>query len=232
MTQSISSTQGTGSTQTTSLTKTASSALGKDEFLKLLTYQLKAQNPLKPYDNQEFASQLAQFSQLEQLSDIRSLLEESATNNTLLTQTMANSALPGMLGKSAKAMTDTVNYNGTDNVQLGFTSPYSVASGKLVITDANGALVNTIELNGKDLSKGDHSITWDGKNLNGDSVTSGDYKFNVQLDEANGSSFNADTYTRGKIDAVRFKSEGTLLVINGMEIPLNKVADITTGNGL
>ncbi len=50
----------------------------KDQFLKLLTFQLRAQNPLKPYDNQEFATQLAQFSQLEQLSDIKGLLEKQA----------------------------------------------------------------------------------------------------------------------------------------------------------
>jgi flagellar basal-body rod modification protein FlgD len=35
--------------------------VSKDQFLRLLTYQLQAQNPLEPYDNQEFASQLLNF---------------------------------------------------------------------------------------------------------------------------------------------------------------------------
>ena len=80
-----------------------SAAAQKDQFLKLLTFQLKSQNPMKPYDNQEFAAQLAQFTQLEQLSDIKSLIEEQNKSNNLLSRTMSNSALPGMLGKVAKA---------------------------------------------------------------------------------------------------------------------------------
>ncbi len=47
----------------------------KETFLKLLVAQIKNQNPLNPADGIEFVSQLAQFSQLEQMMQIRSELE-------------------------------------------------------------------------------------------------------------------------------------------------------------
>ncbi|MBS4000069.1 MAG: hypothetical protein KGZ71_06275 [Desulfobulbaceae bacterium] len=206
------------------------SVLGRDEFLKLLTFQLRAQNPMKPYDNQEFASQLAQFSQLEQLIDIRSLLEEQMLTNAILTQTMSNSALPGMLGKTAKAFTKQIQVSGVNDNILGFDTPYNVSSGKMTITDSGVGIVNIIELSGNMLNKGTHTINWDGTDLNGDKVPDGNYNFTVELLESNGNGFSADTFTKGKIDAVRFKSDGTKLVINGMELPLNAISDITTDN--
>ena len=50
----------------------------KSQFLQLLVAQLKGQNPLDPKDGTEFVSQLAQFSSLEELINIRTVLEESA----------------------------------------------------------------------------------------------------------------------------------------------------------
>jgi len=47
----------------------------KNQFLQLLVAQLKGQNPLDPKDGTEFVSQLAQFSSLEQLINIRTTLE-------------------------------------------------------------------------------------------------------------------------------------------------------------
>jgi len=47
----------------------------KTQFLKLLVAQLKGQNPLDPKDGTEFVSQLAQFSSLEELINIRTTLE-------------------------------------------------------------------------------------------------------------------------------------------------------------
>ena len=47
----------------------------KSQFLKLLVAQLKGQNPLDPKDGTEFVSQLAQFSSLEELINIRTALE-------------------------------------------------------------------------------------------------------------------------------------------------------------
>ena len=48
----------------------------KSQFLKLLVAQLKGQNPLDPKDGTEFISQLAQFSSLEELINIRTALEQ------------------------------------------------------------------------------------------------------------------------------------------------------------
>ena len=42
------------------------------DYMKLLVTQLKNQNPLEPLDNNEMASQLAQFSQLQQLESMNS----------------------------------------------------------------------------------------------------------------------------------------------------------------
>lgn len=50
----------------------AADQLGKETFLKLLVAQIKNQDPLNPADGVEFLTQLAQFSELEQLMEVRS----------------------------------------------------------------------------------------------------------------------------------------------------------------
>jgi len=50
----------------------------KETFLKLLVAQIKNQDPLNPTDSTQFLTQLAQFSQLEQLINIRGSIDDLA----------------------------------------------------------------------------------------------------------------------------------------------------------
>lgn len=225
----ITNTQSALPNSSASLAQAAQKKAGesKMDFLKLLTLQLKSQNPLKPYDNQEFAAQLAQFSQLEQLTGIRALLETQQSGLGVLTQAMSNSALPGMLGKNAKVVWDQTEFDGTNPVNLGYNLPAGAASGEITIKDARGKIVKTIDLKGLELSTGQHKILWDGKDDNGNTSDKGLYHFEVAVCDAEGKKLPNEQYAFGKIQAVRFAADGARIVINGAEVPIANIADIS-----
>ena len=52
------------------------SSLGKNAFFELLTTQLKHQDPLKPMDNTQFISQMAEFSSLEQMNNMNQNMKQ------------------------------------------------------------------------------------------------------------------------------------------------------------
>ena len=53
--------------------------LGQQDFLKLLLTQLQNQDPLKPVEDKDFIAQTAQFSQLDQMSRLVTLMEKSVS---------------------------------------------------------------------------------------------------------------------------------------------------------
>lgn len=64
---------------TTNQVKTrGSSELGKEEFLKLLVCQMQNQDPLNPQSDQQFIAQLAQFSSLEQMTNLNSTMSNTS----------------------------------------------------------------------------------------------------------------------------------------------------------
>lgn len=69
------------------------SALGKDAFLQLLVTQMQYQDPLDPQDNGEYLAQLAQFSALEQMTNV----SEGLTNVSALVSNIDTSVLVGQL---------------------------------------------------------------------------------------------------------------------------------------
>jgi flagellar basal-body rod modification protein FlgD len=90
----------TGATSSSSTTTAAKTdELGKDQFFKMLIAQLKYQDPLNPMDGADFSAQLAQFTSLEQLSNISETLDAQSANYSQL----VNLEAVGMIGKEVEA---------------------------------------------------------------------------------------------------------------------------------
>ncbi len=79
--------------------RTASQQLGKDDFLKLLIEQLSHQDPLSPMENTEFIAQMAQFSSLEQITNMSSGFNRLASM-------LGNSEAVNLVGKTVDIGTE------------------------------------------------------------------------------------------------------------------------------
>ena len=65
----------TSSTDAANKSKTSNSGLDKDAFLQILVAQMKYQDPLQPTSNTEYVSQLATFSQLEEVQNVSTTVD-------------------------------------------------------------------------------------------------------------------------------------------------------------
>ena len=87
--------------------------LGKDDFLKLLITQLSNQDPTSPMENTEFIAQMAQFSSLEQMTNMN---QEFAKMNSMLVSSQA----VGTIGKTVDiTLGDTKTTGGVEAVTYG-----------------------------------------------------------------------------------------------------------------
>jgi flagellar basal-body rod modification protein FlgD len=85
--------------------RTASSELGKDDFLKLLITQLQNQDPTSPMENTEFIAQMAQFSSLEQMTNM-------STSFTQLANTLSASEAFTTVGKRVEVQLEGATISG------------------------------------------------------------------------------------------------------------------------
>ena len=85
---------------------TQASALGLQDFMKILLTQLTYQDPLKPLDNQEFMAQMAQFTTLEQSQRLNDKLQQLVENQAALQSV-------GLIGRTIDFTSEGASRSGT-----------------------------------------------------------------------------------------------------------------------
>lgn len=131
-----------------------------NSFLKLLTAQIRNQDPLSPLDSTQFVEQLATFSTLEQQVGANTRLDSIAGIMNDLHTIIAND----WLGQSVTVESSWVPYSG-DPVTYEFERPENVDRAVLSIRGSDGSPQWSETL---DLS--DTTFTWDGRTSNGGQV--------------------------------------------------------------
>lgn len=142
----------------TAASKQSSDSLGKDQFLKILITQLQNQNPMEPLEDKEFIAQMAQFTSVEQLTNISSQIES-------LSQSLG--AASGLIGKQVSWIGTSAESN-ESAVRSGVVDSIVIRSGVqyAVINDEAVALSDITQIS-EAKSETDNSETTDDTGTNG-----------------------------------------------------------------
>lgn len=207
-----------------SSTGNPSTAVSKNDFLKLLIAQMKNQDPLNPMDGTQYVSELAQFSSLEEMQNMNDNLNTSINANYTLTQSINNTLAANLIGKEVKVTSSNVTYSGQNSTTIGYNLPNNAADVTLTITNSSGAVVRTIK--GLSRSSGDNQLSWNFTDNNGSKLPKDTYTYSVDATDANGTSMTASLYKLGTIQAVNYTNSGTTFTIDGSTYNLSDVLGI------
>jgi flagellar basal-body rod modification protein FlgD len=197
--------------------------MGKDEFMKLLTFQLQNQDPMNPMDQSKFTGELAQFSQLEQLTNLNKKFDENNKTQGIQDKFYAASFVGKKVVTTGSSL-DLKESGDAGDVLFKLDAP---ASKVLVrILDSKNNIAGEIWRDG--LSQGSHQVTWDGIALDGTPAVKGKYTVQVKAWDDMGQDVGARTEATGIVQSVTFDQGEPVLTVNGQKVYLRDVASFHT----
>ncbi|WP_058834627.1 flagellar hook capping FlgD N-terminal domain-containing protein [Luteimonas abyssi] len=179
-------------------------SLGQADFLRLMTEQLRHQDPLNPMENSAFLGQLAQFSTVQGIQDLNGMVNGFA-DAMASDQILRGAALVGreVLVPSAKIPLD------ESGDATGVIAAPSAGTVNFEVTDANGQVVRRFSVAAE--AAGEVPFAWNGQGDDGNRLPPGAYGITARHVAANGDASTLGTYVRGRVDSVSVGSDGLYL---------------------
>ena len=170
----------------------------QQDFLKLMTTQLKNQDPMKPSDNGQFLGQMAQFGTVSGLKELQTSFSKLAS--TLESNQMLMAAT--LIDKHALVPGDSIKTTREGEPVSGIIAlPENANNGTVEVIDAAGNVVRTIAATSSD--QGSAKFSWDGKNADGKDVAAGTYSLRATVGAgSNAQAESAPLYLNLKISSV------------------------------
>jgi flagellar basal-body rod modification protein FlgD len=192
--------------------------IGKDEFLKLLSHQLQNQDPMNPMEQNKFAAELAQFSQLEQLTNLNSKFDKLTDNANLEDKFYGAS----FLGKEIVTSGTSVKFNGEGTeAPLMFSLAKPAQKVMIRIFDNKNNMID--EIWKENLGQGAQQLSWDGEQLDKSIAAPGEYTLQVKAWDEGLQEIDANTKVTGVVESVFFEDGESVLMVNGSKVFLRDV---------
>lgn len=212
----------TGAAATQNNPRLGNPNMDQNDFLKLMTAQLKNQDPFAPVDNGEMVAQMAQFSSLSGITEMNSTLKAIADR--------LSGSTPGdaMAWIGRTVLTEgNVAYPRVDGSLGGMIDLAGDASNVTVaIEGPNGALLRSVELGPQ--SKGALEFDWDGTTDSGEKAGDGPFQLRVLARDADGKSVAARPMVWAPVTSVSLDASGQpILTLPGLgQVPVSAVREI------
>jgi len=219
---SVLSSYGTDTSTTT--TTDSSTELGKEAFLQLLLTQLTYQDPLDPMDDQDFVAELAQFSSLEQLTNISTGIEE--LNDTVLQEQLFDAVQ--FIGKEIKASGETIQLEDGKASTIYYTVASDAEEVVANVLDEDGNVVRTVDIGSK--TAGEYEFVWDGKDSDGDVMEDGVYTVTILTQDADGNAGLADTQIQGKVTGVESSNGTYYLRVGDVLVAFTNITEVVNSD--
>lgn len=198
-------------------TETQKNDKNYDTFLKMMTTQIKNQDPLNPMSADQLAVQLATFSGVEQ----------QTKTNDLLTQMLGQSAISGLgqmvgwVGKEARIAAPAY-FDGTTPITLSPNPAQAATKAVLVVADQNGTEVSRTQL-----PLGTADYVWHGRDSTGAALPKGLYALSLESWQGDKMLNKAEIEHYAKISEIRSSVDGvSALLPGGVECLVSAVTAI------
>ncbi|NJB68459.1 flagellar basal-body rod modification protein FlgD [Desulfobaculum xiamenense] len=201
---------------------TGKSELDKEDFLTLLVAQLQHQDPLNPMDDKEFTSQLAEFSNLEQLTAINKGV--ASLSQQTIHQEMVNAS--NFIGKEVRALGDNLSIREDGSVsQLFYALKSEAQKVYMNIFDKDSNIIRTIQLGSQ--AAGEHDFQWDGKDWRGNALPEGLYYVALAAEGKDGEAILTQTEVSGLVEGVQYANgQNYLRLSDGRVVAFNFVKEV------
>ena len=195
------------------------SSLNQADFLNIFVTQLKHQDPLQPLDNNQMASQMAQFSMVQSLNDMTASLKSMESSQAAVNNLQAASLVGKKVEVKGSALSLSQGTASDGSYQL-----EKPGKATIKILDEKGSLVRVIESGVTDTQK--QKFLWDGKNQQGAALPDGQYSFQISAVDAQGSAIEVKTTMVGKVDGVTLDQGKAYLQIGSNKVLLSEIMAI------
>ncbi len=201
--------------------------MGKDEFLKLLTVQLQNQDPSNPMKQEKMAAELAQFSQLEQLSNLNSKFDGLTKNQQVQDKFYGAS----FLGKEVVTSGSSLKFEGDGTeADILFNLPKPADKVLVRIFDKSHNMVG--EMWKENIGRGNQTVSWDGLQLDKTVSGAGEFTTQVYAWDQNADPIKVATKSTGIVESVYFENGETVLQVDGKKVFLRDVDSFHTAGSL
>ncbi|OKY74448.1 MAG: hypothetical protein BM485_13400 [Desulfobulbaceae bacterium DB1] len=182
--------------------------LDQYDFMNLFITQLQHQDPMKPMDSYEMASQLAQFSNMEatlkMADNMEKLLEYQTSQNNLQLLTL--------LDTEVKVAGDSLAVNDGTPGGGEFILAENVDTCVVEIYDAGGRLQKLIDVGPSEAGK--YALEWDGTDMQGATVADGAYTYKVKGYNALGEQSEVDYRVSGTVTGITYEDGVAMLTLD------------------